>query len=610
MKKIFLILTTVLLVTALWAKPARRTLTTLTQPDGTRIQAIWSGDEFYQFYTDASTNERLTCDEQTGYWRAMTQIELAESSRRWQERRAEHALEQRQTGAQPRFASKAAESPTLGYHRLPCLLVNWSDLSFSDVWKKDSLRYSNINDLFQDMMNGGEDYRFEGAAGAVNQYFYDQSYGKYEAEFDIIGPINITARYNCDKNHTYTTARKAWIEALDSAYAQGYITDEMIDLWDNDGDGYVDLLYVYYAGYNSAQGDANRDYVWPHQWGFYGSLSKRYGNANARFLKYSCSSELMSLCTERDSEGNPLLIFDAIGSATHEFGHALGLPDFYNTTNNGGDIYGMLGWSNMDVGCYNCKGHYPPSYNTFERLSLGWVTPLELPDSGTVVLPPFDNDTICYILRNPANPNEFLTFDCHQYQGWDTYYGQAYFSSSKFTDTHGLLVTHVDYDESTWYNNSVNTDPGHQRCIPMPADGKLYSYEHVTNSSTLSTFKTQLFSDLFPGKKKISGASAETNPEMHWWTTHYDTIYAADSSSYQRKLNYDPIDLVISNVQELPDGSISMDVIQPRLHEINAIDRIIADSRDEEKARLIRRDSQLLIRRGEQYYDLRGMIVR
>lgn len=578
MHRFFLLLLTLLLVLTASAKPARRTLTHLTQPDGTRIAALWDGDEYYQFYTDALTGNRLTCDALTGFWRIMTAEETMTSDLQWQQRRAAMTADRPVRRPKTLKAGTDAPSPTLGHHRLPCLLVNWSDHSFSDIWKQDSVKYHSINDLYEDMMNGGTGYRFGHAVGAANQYYLDQSFGKYEAEFDIIGPITISKRHDCDKYQTYSPARDAWKEALDSAWSQGIMTAEMIDQWDNDGDGEVDLIYVFYAGYNSSEGDANKDWVWPHQWVFNGGL--QYPGTNCEFYSYSCSGELAGLVTDETH------YFDGIGTAVHEFGHALGLPDFYQTSYSA-DVYGMLCWSVMDVGCYNGLGHVPPSYDAFERMSFGWVTPIELPDSGTIVLPPFDSDSTCYILYNPDNEDEFLTFECHQQQGWDAYYGTSYYTSGKYPDAHGLLITHVDYNPSIWFQNKVNADPKHQHCTLLPADGVLTPYANISTNSQFRDFKNKYMADIFPGYDKITSLSPETNPMMKWWTG-------------------DTIDLVLSNIQELADGSVQMDVLQPKLHSINAIEQISADPVHSAQARLICRDGQLLLRRGEELFDLRG----
>lgn len=577
-KYLFLLIVALVSISAL-AKPARRTLTHLTQPDGTRIAALWNGDEYYQYYTDALTGHRLTCDTQTGFWRAMTAEEKMTSDLQWQQRRA--AMTADKPARRPKMLKTGSDapSPTLGHHRLPCLLVNWSDHSFSDIWKQDSVKYHSTNDLFEDMMNGGTGYTFGSAVGAANQYFLDQSYGKYEAEFDIIGPITISKRHDCAKNRNFSSAREAWKEALDSAWSQGIMTAEMIDQWDNDGDGLVDLIYVFYAGYNSSEGNANKDWVWPHNWAFSGGIN--YPGSNSWFYNYSCSGEFAGLITDAT---HPL---DGIGTVVHEFGHALGLPDFYQT-GNGADVYGMLSWSVMDVGCYNGNGHVPPSYNTFERMSFDWVTPIELPDSGTIILPPFDCDSTCYILYNPDNEDEFLTFECHKQQGWDYYYGSGYFTTTgRYTDARGLLITHVDYDPNLWFQNKVNADPNHQHCTLLPADGVLTPYVDVVTYSQFKDFQDKFLADVFPGHDQVTSLNPETNPTMTWWTG-------------------DTIDLVLSNIEILANGSVQMDVLQPKLHSINAIEQISADPARSAQARLICRDGQLLLRRGEELFDLRG----
>ena len=52
---------------------------------------------------------------------------------------------------------------------------------------------------------------------------------------------------------------------------------------------------------------------------------------------------------------------DGIGTFAHEFGHCLGLPDFYDTGD--GDYYGMGSWDIMCLGCYGNNGYTPVGYS-------------------------------------------------------------------------------------------------------------------------------------------------------------------------------------------------------------------------------------------------------
>ncbi len=57
-----------------------------------------------------------------------------------------------------------------------------------------------------------------------------------------------------------------------------------------------------------------------------------------------------------------------------------------------------------------------------------------------------------YIIYNDDNPNEYFLLENRSRTGWDA-----------GLPGKGLLILHVDYDWSTWNNNSPNDNPNHQR---------------------------------------------------------------------------------------------------------------------------------------------------
>lgn len=65
-----------------------------------------------------------------------------------------------------------------------------------------------------------------------------------------------------------------------------------------------------------------------------------------------------------------------IGATAHEFCHALGLPDFYDTDYEGSDgkAGGMYSFSLMSNGCYNNDAKTPPYLNSEEMIMLGWIS--------------------------------------------------------------------------------------------------------------------------------------------------------------------------------------------------------------------------------------------
>ena len=83
---------------------------------------------------------------------------------------------------------------------------------------------------------------------------------------------------------------------------------------------------------------------------------------------YACTSELNGY------SGSSMC---GIGTFCHEFGHVLGLPDYYHTTSTTYKAT-LEDWSIMDAGGYNNFGRTPPTYSVYDRFYLGWLTPEQI----------------------------------------------------------------------------------------------------------------------------------------------------------------------------------------------------------------------------------------
>ena len=162
-------------------------------------------------------------------------------------------------------------------------------------------------------------------------------------DFDIYGPVTLSKNmsyyggndiYGNDKN-----PEKMIIEACQ-------LLDDEVDFaqYDNDGDGYIDNIYVFYAGKGEASG-GSKDTVWPHSWNITAATSTPYIFDGVRLDRYACSNE---------NEGSHP---DGVGTFVHGFSHVMGLPDLYATSYTSSFTPGA--WSCMDYGPYNNDGRTP-----------------------------------------------------------------------------------------------------------------------------------------------------------------------------------------------------------------------------------------------------------
>ena len=461
MKKIILSLAILSISLALFAVPAKRGARTFTQPDGTQIEVFAGGDEFHHFFTDTEGN-LLVRNAEGALVKADAQALAVHRAK------AANAASARRTRQSAQFVNLAPKGLVI--------LVNFSDKEF---------KYTR-ND-FNDMLNK-TGFDRDGEIGCVREYFYNQSYGQYQPSFNVVGPVSIskTSSYYAGSNGT-DYAYKMIQEACK-------LVDEQYDVdftqYDNDGDGEVDFVFVFYAGYGQADyGDS--DCVWPHMWWLNERSQGGYANYTItldgkKVNMYACTNELTKLGPKYTQEA-------MAGQATfcHEFSHVLGLPDFYDTRDNY-DSYKTLGqWDIMDMGAYNNDGITPPAYSAYERFYCGWITPTLLNEDGCYMLPDINVDGQAFLISSTGehnlngeepNPATFYLLENRQ---------KVYGSYDQYLPGSGMLVTKVRYKSSDWENNIPNNyKQGNQGVELIEADGARSQYGDA--------------GDPFPGKNGVT----------------------------------------------------------------------------------------------------------
>ena len=464
----------------LWAVPARRIARVVEQPDGTQLTLTMRGDEHFHCLVTADGIPVVL--HEGAYYYALWGEEGIEPSDflahepalrsageqafvealTTEDNITNHAAKTRER--RNAAASRAAEVPTTGEVYVPVLLVQYKDVKFSSDDPKTA---------FEERING-DNYTAEGGNGSIREYFIEQSGGEFSPHFDIIGPVTLDENMKYyggnDKSGNDLRPREMVADACRKAYSGGMVS---FSNYDNNKDGYVDILYVIYAGYGEASyPDMLENTIWPHQW----ELETPLNFNGVKVRRYACNNEL---------DGHKGTTLDGIGTFCHEFSHCLGLPDFYDTS--GGEGFGMNVWSVMDYGCYNNDGHTPCGYSAYEKDCLGWKPLVELHDPTHVTLTPLSKGGTGYKIVNEANPDEFYVVEYLDKSGWN-----------KYAPAEGMLVTHVDYLASAWQDNIVNNDPKHQRVTIIPADGKL-------TAQTLA-------GDTYPGLSSNTSLTATSSP--------------------------------------------------------------------------------------------------
>ena len=429
------------------AMPAKRVRRSLTLADGTIVMATLTGDENGHWYVDDMG--KVLTEDSIGIAHYISQYELDSRKKARTERITARNNSRKARLVKAKLISQhitRGSDETIyegftGKKNGLVILVNFTDKKFTFT-----------RDDFNALANE-KGYSQNGAQGSVSDYFREQSYGKFELEFDVVGPYNLAhdMKYygKNDDNDDDILPGEMITEAVKLADKDVNFTD-----YDWDRDGEVDQVYVIYAGYSEEQGGPAYA-IYSHEWDL--ASAKHYKNGgngpvlldNVWINTYACSSEL------KDYKGKKM---NGIGTMCHEFSHCLGLPDLYDTDN--GNNFGMRTWSIMDYGSYNGDGHRPCGYTSYERWVAGWLEPVKLSVNTDISdMKPITQEPEAYVIYNDANHDEYYLLENRQLTSWDD-----------ANEGHGLLILHVDYDKEAWTDNTVNNNPSHQRLTIFHAD--------------------------------------------------------------------------------------------------------------------------------------------
>ena len=432
---------------SLWAVMATPDPIVKTQADGSTVTLKLVGDEFHSFYTRMDgTPVRLN---EKGMWVNDANVAIP----------SESARKARRIARQKQFY---ATFPLTGSPHSVVILVNFKDLKFQYT-KED----------FEKMLNESG-YSENGGVGSARDYFTACSDSIFTPYFDCYGPVTLSkdyAYYGGNSNGGHSAHASQMVVEACSIVSEELGVD--MSIYDTNNDGRLDNVFIYYAGHNEAEGGPSNS-IWPHR-SVVGSGDKVNGKM---IYDYACTSEL------RGSAGKNMC---GIGTFCHEFGHVLGLPDYYDTENS--STYTVGTWDIMCSGSYNGNGKTPPTHTAGERFELGWVTPIQLTDAGEYTLEPIENGKkqVYLIAKEPHNlswdnpsPSEYWLLENRQRVGWDRH-------ASSLPGT-GMLIWHVDYNANAWGGNMPNNE------IPMR-----YDIEEAGGQRGYSAE-----SDPYPGSKEIT----------------------------------------------------------------------------------------------------------
>jgi M6 family metalloprotease-like protein len=378
-------------------------------------------------------------------------------------------------GLSPKAAEAAASSRITTTRFCPVLCGIYADKGSPD-WPVADL----VDQLFS--LDYGATNAL-GHPGSMREHYRDMSYGTFDLQGGVFGWFPVPqnkAFYASDDNGLGTD--RATGEAGSFIRHTLEASDATTDfrLYDNDGpdnvpnsgddDGYVDLVMFVHP---NEGGECGGDDIWSHSF-VYSGWTQHNGQPFTT--------------NDIGANGQPLKVDDyvimpavscfggriEIGVFSHEFGHALGLPDLYDRT--AYDPAGAVSTGGVGLFCLMAAGSYGGDYSHPEtptqmcawvKEELGWLSPREIICDETLPLY-YQGDApeaVKLWQGGDYSRGEWFLVENRQRKKWDRYLLGT-----------GFLITHVDNNVFTQNDESCPTGnpclSGHYQVMVVEADNQ------------------------------------------------------------------------------------------------------------------------------------------
>lgn len=268
--------------------------------------------------------------------------------------------------------------------------------------------------------------------------------------------------------------------------------DNLVDWtqYDNDGDGFVDLVAFIQPAEDGACGPKGNNHLWSHRFFLTGTSYSTHSTevVNGQTVHVKVSDYILESGLGGESGCDTTQIMP-IGTVAHETGHGFGLPDLYDLD---GTSEGLGEWSLMGSGNYTNPSS-PSRMDAWSLGELGWVTVAPLPNAGTYSFGAAPlSDTTYFVPVLGSNPRgEYFLLENRQASQSDTalihYHCQVWFDTGSPPPCGGgLLIYHIDSTQIAQHgfdvDNRVNTGSVHGVAV-VQADG-LGNLDVDPNSAT------------------------------------------------------------------------------------------------------------------------------
>lgn len=493
MRRVFLsLILTCFAVLGVSASKALSIQQQLTLADGRTVMARFYGDENVSYYLTSDNEMILMSSDGLHTASAAERDSIGRLCRQIDESNSKALSRLLDNNAAINSATEGGKEalvwahicPSKGNVRIPVIMIDFSD----------GVTFSFTNEEINDYFNSEEvhptspysKYKNYYSYGSIGAFFKNCSGGAFTPQFDLYGPYRVSKKSTDYPNNAdiSSTVREA-IQMADA--------DIDFSQYDFDNDGYIDDLFIFYAGYASNTGDpSTANTIWPKSGVIYDG--KAYDGKIA--YRYCASNEIALTPEWTNAFGGPRM---STGNACHEFCHTLGLPDLYPTqysgwSNKDFDNQSMEDWSLMDNGGWGRYVSFAPTpLSAWERAIFGWTEPIQdLKRREDITLSPLDNGGKALKVPTSSPDEYFILENLPPTTGW--YRGLC---------NNGMLINHVVWDRNSVYYNSVNNVKGKPKFTILPADNYLTSSWNQSNPVEAKTYDECLAGDTYPGSHNV-----------------------------------------------------------------------------------------------------------
>ena len=272
---------------------------------------------------------------------------------------------------------------------------------------------------------------------SLSSFYYKSSYGKLNLKFDVTPTYacGYTAKQLVRINEEGTSGADASVQVVDEAVEayRAKFGNDALKKYDANGDGYLDGVIAIYSCHNAAvdatikRADPDTSVFWAY---CYWTDQEPNIAKPTPSLYFWASYDFLSETNASNKDPHTFI---------HEFGHMLGLDDYY--AGEDVDIDAAGGSIMMD---YNIKDH-----DIWSKMALGWTTPYVVTGNCTISINPSTVNGDCILVPagsfNGTAFDEFLLLEL--YTPTDLNYLDSvtrYSGRVKGMTTFGVRMWHID----------------------------------------------------------------------------------------------------------------------------------------------------------------------